>query len=98
MTMKKMLLSLLVAAALVSAPSVSAAAEPGAGSPGTTADMAYDVLIVRPAAWFYLATGATMFVPAAAVTFIAGKDTRVLTEELVNKRYRYAAERPLGRF
>ncbi|MBI3129071.1 MAG: hypothetical protein HYZ11_15805 [Candidatus Tectomicrobia bacterium] len=95
--MKKMLLSLLVAVSLVSAPSLSAA-QPGDASPAKAEDVAYDALIARPAAWFYLATGVTMYVPAAVVTFIAGRDTRLLTEELVNKRYRYAAERPWGRF
>ncbi|MBI2179003.1 MAG: hypothetical protein HYY66_12165 [Candidatus Tectomicrobia bacterium] len=95
--MRKMVLSLLVAAALVSAASLTAA-DPGGASPGKAEDVAYDVLIVRPASWFYLATGFTMYVPAAVVTRIAGKDTDALQEELVSKRYRYAAERPWGRF
>lgn len=49
-------------------------------------DVMYDAFIARPAAWFYLMAGIVQYVPAATVTWIAGKDTTQLDGEPVNKR------------
>ncbi len=95
--MKKTLISLSLATALL-VPAQGVLAETKELARGNQSDVAYDVLIARPAAWFYFASGVIQYVPAAAVTWISGQDTTHLSEELVNKRYRYAAERPLGRF
>lgn len=95
--MKKTISALILAAALTGSASASFADSHGS-SPGKAEDVAYDVLIARPAAWAYFAAGLTVYVPAAVVTQITGKETASLQEELVNKRYRYAAERPWGRF
>ena len=56
-------------------------------------DVVYDALIARPAAWFHLMVGIVQYVPAATVSWIAGKDTTRLDEELVNNRYHYATKR-----
>ena len=95
--MKKTLISLALATALL-VPAQGVLAETKELARGNQGDVAYDVLIVRPAAWFYFSSGVVQYVPSAAVTWISGQDTAYLSEELVNKRYRYAAERPLGQF
>ncbi len=95
--MKKTLIYLALATALL-VPAQGVLAETKELARGNQSDVAYDVLIARPAAWFYFASGVIQYVPAAAVTWISGQDTAYLSEELVNKRFRYAAERALGQF
>ncbi len=95
--MKKTLISLALATALL-VPAQGVLAETKDLARGNQGDVMYDVLIARPAAWFYFASGVVQYVPSAVVTWISGKDTTHLGEELVNKRYRYAIERPLGQF
>ncbi len=95
--MKKTLISLALATALL-VPAQGVLAETKDLARGNQGDVMYDVLIARPAAWFYFASGVVQYVPSAAVTWISGKDITHLGEELVNKRYRYAIERPLGQF
>ncbi len=95
--MKKTLISLALATALL-VPAQGVLAETKDLARGNQGDVMYDVLIARPAAWFYFASGVVQYVPSAAVTWISGKDITHLGEELVNKRYRYAFERPLGQF
>jgi hypothetical protein len=64
--MKKTLISLALATSLL-VPAQGVLAETKELARGNQSDVAYDVLIARPAAWFYFASGVVQYVPAVAV-------------------------------
>lgn len=91
--MKKMIVSLALFAALL-IPAQGVLAETKELVRAKQNDVMYDAFIARPAAWLYLMAGIVQYVPAATVTWIAGKDTTQLDGEPVNKRYYHATKKP----
>jgi len=63
------------------------------------ADIGFDLLIIRPAAFITAAAGAVLFVPAAILTAPNGKDSvKEAYERFVREPGEYFVSRPLGEF
>jgi len=63
------------------------------------ADIAFDLVIIRPAAFVTAAAGAVLFVPAAILTAPNGKDSvKEAYERFVREPGEYFVSRPLGEF
>ena len=98
--MKKAIVSLFLTLAFLSAPGASFA-QPGGKAPAAPVDatlLVYDLLIVRPISLAAIVAGAALYIPAAALTLLAGKDPAPLAEPLLIQPYNFAIARPLGEF
>ena len=94
--MKKLLVSLAILA-MVLATAPPALAEEGFDPP-KGAMIVIDLIIVRPVAYLALFGGAVLYIPSAFVNALGGNEDTELKESLINRPYRFAVERPLGKF
>ncbi|MEE9273866.1 MAG: hypothetical protein V3V62_00980 [bacterium] len=98
--MKKAIVSLFLTLAILAAPGASFAQSEGKApaAPVDTTLLVYDLLFVRPIALAAIVAGAALYIPAAALTLLAGKDLAPLTEPLLIRPYDFGIARPLGEF
>lgn len=61
-------------------------------------EIAWDVLIVRPASYIAMAAAAIIYVPAALITLGGRNDIEPVQDALLKEPYYYAVKRPLGQF
>ncbi len=95
---KKRALVLGLAAVLIASPMAANADSQTLAGEADDLAMVWDLLVVRPVAIAAMAAGAILYVPAALLTDAGNNDIKPVEDALLKAPYRFAIERPLGRF